>query len=75
MKIQIDLKSILCGLIVGVAAMFVMGADSSSNESARYQISSGTTGTVMVDTKTGQAWAYAATMLRNDAGFFDAKNK
>ena len=33
MKIQIDLKSAVCGLTIGIAAMFVIGADSNSGES------------------------------------------
>lgn len=78
MKTQIDLKSALCGLVVGVLAMLAIGAGTSSNEVGRYQISSGTSFSVMVDTKTGQAWGIVHTptsgsSIHNDGNFFDAK--
>jgi hypothetical protein len=71
-EIQIDMKSMLCGLILGVVAMFTLGADSSSsNQVGRYQISSGAGFTDMLDTKTGQAWVYfAPARNRDDANFF-----
>ena len=59
MKTQIDIKSALCGLFVGVLAMFAIGAGTSSNEVGRYQISTGQSYSVMVDTITGKAWAFA----------------
>ena len=62
MKIQIDLKSAVCGLAIGIAAMFVVGADSNSGEVGRYQISHSTSGggdfITLVDTKTGEVWAH-----------------
>jgi hypothetical protein len=62
MKIQIDIKSAVCGLAIGIAAMFVVGSDSNSGEIGRYQISeaAGTSGAVLaiVDTKTGEVWAH-----------------
>jgi hypothetical protein len=76
MKIQIDLKSAVCGLIVGAAAMFVMGADSSSNSVGRYQISAGQSSAMIVDTETGQAWAFqpnSTAQWRSDGNFFSAK--
>jgi hypothetical protein len=64
MKIQIDLKSAVCGLTIGIAAMFVIGADSNSGEVGRYQISHSSSGSgdfiTIIDTKTGEAWAHAA---------------
>lgn len=78
MKIQIDLKSALCGLIIGVAAMFALGADSSSSSVGRYQISAGQSSALIIDTLTGQAWAFQPTSTaqwRNDGNFFDSKNK
>ena len=80
MKTQIDVKSAVCGLIVGIAAMFALGMDSSSsNELGRYQISSGGQGcAVIVDTKTGQAWSFqpsTTAQWKNDGNFFDPKNK
>lgn len=85
MKIQIDLKSAVCGLIVGVAAMFLMGADSSpSNEIGRYQISNGGIGAganfyTVIDTKTGEVWATEAgttgqSQAKHD-NFWNEKNK
>ena len=64
MKIQIDLKSAMCGLIIGAAAMFVMGADSNSGGIGRYQIShaalAGSDFITLVDTKTGEVWSHPA---------------
>ena len=78
MKTQIDIKSALCGLVVGVLAMLAIGAGTSSNEVGRYQISSGASFSVMVDTKTGQAWGsvYApnnSSSIHNDSNFFEPK--
>ena len=82
MKIQIDLKSAVCGLIIGAAAMFVMGADSSSpNQVGRYQIQTcpgNPTGfAVLVDTETGKVWMAngGGNQLRSDGNFFDIKNQ
>jgi len=76
MKIQIDLKSALCGLIIGVATMFALGMDSGGS-TGRYQVSSGGQGSaIMVDTITGKAWSFQPTssaQWRNDSSFFDAK--
>jgi hypothetical protein len=64
MKIQIDLKSAVCGLIIGVAAMFAMGADSSSSSQVgKYQISSsyaptGNAVITIIDTTTGEVWSH-----------------
>jgi hypothetical protein len=67
------------GLIIGVAAMFALGADSSaSNQVGRYQIASGGQGcAVIVDTITGRAWAFqppSTAQWRNDGNFWDIKN-
>jgi hypothetical protein len=79
MKIQIDLKSAVCGLIVGVAAMFALGADSSSNQIGRYQVSSGGPATgIIVDTITGQAWGFQpadTSQWKNDGNFWKVKNQ
>jgi hypothetical protein len=60
MKIQIDLKSALCGLIIGVAAMLVMGAGTTSNQVGKYQIaaSAAPNGSFfsVIDTQTGEVW-------------------
>ena len=77
MKIQIDLKSAACGLMIGVAAMFILGADSSSpTRIGRYQIATGQNSSVIVDTITGKAWAFqpqSTADFRRDGNFWDAK--
>jgi hypothetical protein len=76
MKIQIDIKSAVCGLIIGVAAMFALGMDS-GGAAGRYQVSSGGQDSAfIIDTITGKAWAFqppSTAQWRNDSGFFDAK--
>lgn len=65
MKIQIDLKSALCGLIIGVAAMFIIGAGTTSNESGKYQIAIGSAPngdfSFVIDTQTGEVWGIDTT--------------
>lgn len=78
MKIQIDLKSAMCGVIIGVVAMLALGSDSSpSNQIGRYQVSSGAEdAAVIVDTVTGRAWAFQpqnTAQWRMDGNFWDAK--
>lgn len=74
MKIRIDLKSALCGLLIGVGAMFAMGAENSTTPPARYQVSSGTGITVIVDSQTGQAWMFnAGGPPHTDPNFFAPK--
>lgn len=75
MKTQIDLKSALCGLAVGVLVMLAIGAGTSTNEVGKYQISSAATFAVILDTQTGQAWKYVPTANNQstDSNFFDAK--
>jgi len=78
MKTNIDFKSALCGLLVGVVATFVIGAGEQSSPAGRYQVSAMQTGGIMVDTKTGQAWAFSpltSAQYRNDAEFFQPKIK
>jgi hypothetical protein len=73
MKINLDLKSAVCGLLIGVLAMLAIGAGTSSSDTGRYQVSGGEQGcAVMVDTRTGKAWAFqAATTMqfKRDANF------
>jgi hypothetical protein len=76
MKAQIDIKSVLCGVAIGVLAVFAMGAATSSNEIGRYQVSAGQGCSVIVDTKTGQAWGYCpanTSQYKMDATFWDVK--
>lgn len=78
MTLKIDLKSILCGLIIGVATMLVIGADSEPPrpEIGRYQIVATGTYATIVDSVTGRAWSAAflnTAQLRNDPDFWPAK--
>ena len=76
MKAQLDIKSVLCGVAIGVLAVCAIGAGSSSNDVGRYQVSAGQSSTVIVDTKTGQAWGYCplnTAQYRNDGSFWEPK--
>jgi hypothetical protein len=76
MKTNIDFKSALCGLLIGVVATFVIGAG--EQPAGRYQVSAMQTGGIIVDTKTGQAWGFSpltSAQTRNDAEFFQPKIK
>jgi hypothetical protein len=78
MKTLIDIKSALVGIVVGVLAVLAVGAGTSSNEVGRYQISSNPNFSVMVDTKTGQAWGSVCapstgSAIHSDSNFFEAK--
>lgn len=76
MKIQIDVKSVLCGLAVGVAAMFVIGAGEPSNQVGRFQSAGGSGFFITIDTVTGKTWfanVSAANLTRIDGDFFDKK--
>jgi hypothetical protein len=76
MKIQIDLKSTLLGLVMGVGIMFTVGASTAPKEVGTYQVAGGQLGAVIIDTKTGQAWGYtpsSAIQNRIDGNFWDPK--
>jgi len=76
MKTQIDIKSVLCGVVIGVLAVFAIGAATSSNENGKYQVSAGQGCSVIIDTRTGQAWGYypaSTSQYKMDANFWDAK--
>ncbi len=76
MKSNIDLKSAAVGLVVGIAVMLVVGAESRSNYNGRYQVSSAQGFAVIVDSQTGQAWGFGTSstiQYRNDANFWDVK--
>jgi hypothetical protein len=76
MKTQIDIKSALLGIVVGVLAVLAVGAGTASNEVGRYQVSTAASISILLDSKTGQAWVYVLPGVggRNDnATFFDAK--
>lgn len=77
MKTTVDIKSVMVGVAIGMAAMFTLGAGTNSKEIGRYQVSAGTQGcAVIVDTTTGQAWGFQPTSTaqwRNDDDFWKAK--
>jgi hypothetical protein len=66
MKTQIDIRSTLFGIIVGVLVMFAMGAGTSPNEVGRYRVSVGQGFMVIVDTKTGETWGRPTTTEGED---------
>jgi len=76
MKAQIDIKSVLCGVAIGVLAVCAIGARTSSNDVGRYQVAAGQNSSVIVDTKTGQAWGFipqSTAQYRMDGNFWDPK--
>jgi hypothetical protein len=78
MKIQIDLKSAFVGLIIGVATMFSIGAETSSAEVGRYRIETGNSRgsgfVVIIDTQTGKVWPDTmANWTGADRAFWAAK--
>ena len=78
MKIQIDLKSAACGLVVGIVAMFALGAGE-PGAPGKFQISIGGNPPVFVllDTTTGKVWMGngMAPQLKSDQDFFNPKCK
>jgi len=78
MKTQIDLKSALCGLALGVLVMLAVGAAEGDSQQSfgRYQCSSSSEFLLITDTITGQAWAIrpgGISITGAPAGFFDKK--
>jgi hypothetical protein len=78
MKLNIDLKSLLAGLAIGVAAMLTIGAaEGESHKSGRYTCSAGADLLLIVDSTTGQAWAIrpaGVSISGAPPGFFDKKS-
>jgi len=75
MKTQIDIKSALCGLVVGVLAMFAIGAGTSSNQVGRFQTSGGSGFFLTIDTVTGKTWQAGLNVLSQyTPGFFEKKS-
>lgn len=80
MKTQIDIKSAAIGLVVGIAAIFAIGAANSTDSNGRYQVTVAPGSNpnqagfaIMVDTQTGKAWG---ANIQNDfhtGQFWDAK--
>lgn len=56
MKTEIDVKSALIGLFVGMAAMLAIGSSSSSPMIGRYQVGGTASQALVIDTVTGQVW-------------------
>ena len=77
MKMQIDLKSALCGIVIALAGFVVIGAGTSLPQVGRYQIAAAGTPSVivLVDTATGKVWMGngTANQLRSDPDFFEPK--
>lgn len=77
MKIQIDLKSAVCGLIIGVAVMIGIAATTGRpDQIGRFQIETGVTGTggyaLILDTTTGKVWGRVKDFAHDD-GFYGDK--
>jgi hypothetical protein len=56
MNIRIDLKSLLCGLTLGVLATLAIGATTAPYQGGRFQIAGAANFFMVVDTSTGQVW-------------------
>lgn len=74
MKTQIDLKSLLCGLGIGVLTMLAIGATTSA-PLGKFQIAGGPPMFLLVDTTTGKVWTanFNAAVKTTDADFFEPK--
>jgi len=59
MKITIDLRTALVGLVAGVILMFTLGAAGNNgiDGNPRYQVAGTHSHAVIVNTATGQAWS------------------
>jgi hypothetical protein len=78
MKTQIDIKSVLCGVAIGVLAVFAIGAGTSSNPVGRFQITAAAAPNgsffAVVDTQTGEVWgADSVRGWQDKPKFWDAK--
>jgi hypothetical protein len=77
MKVNIDFKSALCGLGIGVLGMLAIGAGT-ANEVGRYQVSAAHDLGIILDTKTGRAWGFgpiSTAQYRNDGDFWTPKGE
>lgn len=80
MKIQIDIKSAIIGLALGISAIFCLGSETSSNPVGKYQVQTGVSNGmgfgIIIDTQTGEAWGMllGKDWSSNKSGqFWDAK--
>jgi len=75
MKIQIDPKSALCGIIIGVLATFAIGAGTSPNQIGRFQTAGGGGFFLTIDTVTGKTWQAGMNLLpQYNPDFFEKKS-
>lgn len=78
MKAQIDIKSALLGIVVGMLTIFAIGAGTSSNAVDKYRVAgaSAPNGSffVIIDTQTGQAWGSDSVgNFKDDRSFWEPK--
>jgi hypothetical protein len=75
MKIQIDIKSALVGLVFGVVVVLCVAAASPSGAVGRYQIAASHEQGMVLDTVTGKVWSYffVPGSGRTDKSFFEPK--
>jgi hypothetical protein len=72
---KIDAKSMLCGLIVGIAAVMAIAAvENSPAPVGRYQTAAASGFIVILDTQTGKAWgASTPGVPTTHEGFWEKK--
>lgn len=75
MKTQIDLKSALFGLGVGILIALGVAATSSRDANGRYQIAGTGNHGLVIDTATGQVWTgyFPSNEGKTDADFLQPK--
>ena len=76
MKITIDLRSALVGLVAGVVLMFTLGAAVAlPHQVGRYQVTAGGNTGLLIDTVTGQIWSAVLSdgQFGTDAAFKKSK--
>lgn len=77
MNQQIDTKSALIGLCVGITAMLALGASSHTSTSGhpgRFQIVTTSNHGLVIDTTTGKVWrAFLRDSIHSDGNFWEAK--
>jgi hypothetical protein len=74
---KIDLKSALFGLVLGVLAMFAIGATNGAGDSGRYRLAGGPSYALIIDSQTGKVWSAryitTADIKGTDADFYSPK--
>ena len=76
MKKNIEIKSVLIGVFIGIVAMVAMGASSSQTSAVgRYQLGGTASHGLLIDTVTGQVWSkyFAQSGGRSDPDFAKPK--